>query len=62
MRHLTWFIMGVLLATLALGLGMNMAMAQDIAKMSLQMGWFNFLKNTRNGRLTRYRRHISAPA
>ena len=32
MKHLSWFIMSVLLATLALGLGTNMAMAQDLAK------------------------------
>jgi hypothetical protein len=34
MKNLTYFISGVLLATLALGLGTNMAMAQDLAKMS----------------------------
>jgi hypothetical protein len=34
MKNLTYFISSVLLATLALGLGTNMAMAQDLAKMS----------------------------
>lgn len=32
MKNLTYFIMSVLLATLALGLGTNMAMAQDLVK------------------------------
>ena len=31
MKNLTYFIMGVLLATLALGLGVNTAMAEDVA-------------------------------
>jgi beta-alanine degradation protein BauB len=34
MKNLTYFISSVLLAILALGLGTNMAMAQDLAKMS----------------------------